>query len=354
MGDRKILDSDYANVEKEIKKITQEDQPFQRLELTKEEALEMFKDNPFKVQLITNKVPEGSLTSCYKCGPLIDLCRGPHIPSTGKVKAAAVMKHSSAYWLGKAELDSLQRIYAITFPDDKQMKANKKAVEAAAKNDNRKIGLQQELFFFHPTLAPGNAFWEERGLRVSMKLQDFIRKEWVASCHMPPPSQHQPKASRRQNELHGLIFDNSQRCFFPFRIDLRAAGSYRSAWPATERLWKLFKGLEQEVMAGCNFWPSRAEVVFPCRRFAEQSIISTHCDAVSRSPGSWHYLVVPVCWDCQYRIRGFNEVKHPLMFNAELFKISGHYMHYKDDMYNVNIEGEDWFLKPMNCPGHCI
>jgi Threonyl and Alanyl tRNA synthetase second additional domain len=90
--------------------------------LTKEEALELFADNPFKIEILTTKVPDGTRTTVYKCGDLIDLCRGPHVANTGKVKAFSTTRHSASYWLGDAENDSLQRLYGISFPDKKQLK----------------------------------------------------------------------------------------------------------------------------------------------------------------------------------------------------------------------------------------
>jgi threonyl-tRNA synthetase len=90
--------------------------------VTKEEALELFADNPFKVEILSTKVPDGTRTTVYKCGDLIDLCRGPHVAHTGKVKAFATTRHSATYWLGDAENDSLQRMYGISFPDKKQLK----------------------------------------------------------------------------------------------------------------------------------------------------------------------------------------------------------------------------------------
>lgn len=89
--------------------------------LTKVEALELFKSNAFKVSMIHNKIPDGSRVTAYKCGTLIDLCTGPHIPATTMIKAFRIEKNSSSYWLGKAGNDSLQRVYGITFPDKKMM-----------------------------------------------------------------------------------------------------------------------------------------------------------------------------------------------------------------------------------------
>merc|ERR1719482_1636122 len=117
---------------KEVETLVNKKEPFERLDLTKEEDLELFEENPFKVQLISTKIPDGAMTSAYKCGDLIDLCRGPHVPTTDRIKSFMCTKNSSAYWLGKAEYDSLQRIYGISFPDDKKMKEYKKVLEEAA------------------------------------------------------------------------------------------------------------------------------------------------------------------------------------------------------------------------------
>jgi alanyl-tRNA synthetase len=90
--------------------------------VTKEEALELFADNPFKVSILNTKVPDGSRTTVYKCGDLIDLCRGPHVTHTGKIKAFATTRHSATNWLGDTDNDTLQRMYGISFPDKKMLK----------------------------------------------------------------------------------------------------------------------------------------------------------------------------------------------------------------------------------------
>ncbi len=126
-------------VEQEFAKITKAKQKFERLVVTKDEALEMFAGNPFKEQLISNKVPDGSRTTVYKCGDLIDLCRGPHIPHTGRVKAFATTRHSATNWLGDTENDSLQRMYGITFPDKKLLKKWKENVEKVGKQHLFKV-----------------------------------------------------------------------------------------------------------------------------------------------------------------------------------------------------------------------
>jgi threonyl-tRNA synthetase len=111
-----------APVEAHVAKIIKEKQKFERMVITKEEGLELFADNPFKVSILQTKVPDGSRTTVYRCGDLIDLCRGPHLPHTGKVKAFAATRHSATNWLGDTDNDSLQRLYGISFPDKKMLK----------------------------------------------------------------------------------------------------------------------------------------------------------------------------------------------------------------------------------------
>ena len=116
-------------VEQEFQKIVKSKQKFERLVVTKDEALEMFEGNPFKTQIISTKVPDGSRTTVYRCGDLVDLCRGPHLPHTGRVKAFAATRHSATNWLGDTDNDMLQRMYGISFPDKKMLKVWKENQE---------------------------------------------------------------------------------------------------------------------------------------------------------------------------------------------------------------------------------
>ncbi|KAF1816720.1 threonyl-tRNA synthetase [Eremomyces bilateralis CBS 781.70] len=211
--------------------IIKDKQPFERLTLSKEDLLEMFQTNKYKQHIIKDKIPDGTFTTVYRCGPLIDLCRGPHVPDTGRIKAFQVLKNSASYFLGDAKNDSLQRIYGISFPEKKMLDEHMKYLEEAAKRDHRKIGKEQELFFFHE-LSPGSCFFLPHGTIIYNTLQAFIRSEY----------------------------------------------------------WK----------------------------------------------------------------RGYQEVVSPNMYNSELWKRSGHWQYYKDDMFTFDIEKEKWALKPMNCPGHTL
>uniref|UniRef100_A0A671XC77 threonine--tRNA ligase n=1 Tax=Sparus aurata TaxID=8175 RepID=A0A671XC77_SPAAU len=116
-----VSSNDFPGLENLCKKIIKEKQPFERLEIKKETLLEMFKYNKFKCRILNEKVTTPT-TTVYRCGPLIDLCRGPHVRHTGKIKALKVHKNSSTYWEGKADMETLQRIYGISFPDPKMLK----------------------------------------------------------------------------------------------------------------------------------------------------------------------------------------------------------------------------------------
>lgn len=132
----------YKPIEEAAKKIVSEKQTFHRIILSKEEALRLFAYNPFKTQLIESKIPDGGRVTAYKNGDLIDLCTGPHVPVTSRIKAFKVLKNSSAYWLGKATNDSLQRMYGVTFPSKKELDEYITLIEEAAKRDHRIIGKQ--------------------------------------------------------------------------------------------------------------------------------------------------------------------------------------------------------------------
>ncbi|KAG9084558.1 threonyl-tRNA synthetase, partial [Ceratobasidium sp. 370] len=247
--DRTVAAGDYPALETVAKSAMKDKQRFERLVVPKETLLEMFKAstrwiaiglppdsshpqyNKYKVQLIQSKIPDGTSTTVYRCGPMIDLCVGPHVPHTGRIKAFMITKNSSSYFLGDAANDSLQRIYGISFPDTKQLTEYKAFLAEAAKRDHRKIGKDQELFFFHE-LSPGSCFFLPHGTRIYNTLIELMREE--------------------------------------------------------------------------------------------------------------------------YKKRGYQEVISPNMFNSKLWEKSGHWANYKDDMFLLPVENDQFALKPMNCPGHAL
>uniref|UniRef100_A0A672ZB31 threonine--tRNA ligase n=1 Tax=Sphaeramia orbicularis TaxID=375764 RepID=A0A672ZB31_9TELE len=171
-----VSSNDFPCLENLCKKIIKEKQPFERLEIKKETLLEMFKYNKFKCRILNEKVTTPT-TTVYRCGPLIDLCRGPHVRHTGKIKALKVHKNSSTYWEGKADMETLQRVYGISFPDPKMLKEWEKFQEEAKNRDHRKLGREQDLFFFHD-LSPGSCFFLPKGAFIYNTLIEFIRSEY--------------------------------------------------------------------------------------------------------------------------------------------------------------------------------
>ncbi|MBW0507961.1 hypothetical protein O181_047676 [Austropuccinia psidii MF-1] len=176
-GDRAVHSTDYHSLQKVAELAIKEKQPFERLVVDKSDLLEMFAYNKYKTYIINSKIPDGTSTTVYRCGPMIDLCVGPHIPNTSQIKAFSVLKNSASYFLGDSANDSLQRIYGIAFPDKKAMVEYKKFLEEAAKRDHRKIGKDQELFFFND-ISPGSCFWLPHGTRIYNTLVDFFRSEY--------------------------------------------------------------------------------------------------------------------------------------------------------------------------------
>ena len=175
--EKPFSEEDLKLIEEEMKKIIKEDLEIERFELPKEEAIKFMKekDEPYKVELIED-LPEGEVISFYKQGEFTDLCRGPHLPTTGAVKAIKLLSSSGAYWRGDEHNKMLQRIYGISFPKASQLEEYLNMIEEAKKRDHRKLGKELELFFFDET-APGMAYWMPKGFKMMNVLIDFWRKE---------------------------------------------------------------------------------------------------------------------------------------------------------------------------------
>lgn len=165
-------------IEKEMKNIISHNEKFVRREVSKAEALEMFKGNEYKIELI-NELPENEVISVYYLGDdFVDLCRGPHVESTGKLQnfGYKLAKINGAYWRGNEKNKMLQRVYAYAFKDKKQLADYLNMLEEAKKRDHRKLGKEQELFFFDET-APGMAYWLPKGFTILNTLINFWREE---------------------------------------------------------------------------------------------------------------------------------------------------------------------------------
>ncbi|KAJ1506654.1 threonyl-tRNA synthetase [Coelomomyces lativittatus] len=176
--EKAVTPHDFPNLEKRVQRIQQEKQPFERLVMSKDHLLTMFQHNPFKCHLIRSKIKDDEKTTVYRCGPLIDLCRGPHVPHTGYIKAFAVLKNSSSYFLGDPTQPSLQRIYGMSFPDKIQLLEYKHFLAEAAKRDHRKIGKEQHLFFFHEW-SPGSCFFLPDGAHLYNTLMTLMKEAYI-------------------------------------------------------------------------------------------------------------------------------------------------------------------------------
>ncbi len=230
--EHRFTPEDLEKIEKEMAKIAKEAHVLERFEMDRDEALEYFKekDEVYKVDLIEN-LPSGEIISFYKLGEFTDLCRGPHLYDTKKVKAIKLLSIAGAYWRGDEKNKMLQRIYGTTYEKKKQLEEYLHRLEEAKKRDHRKLGKELELFSMQEE-GPGFPFFHPNGMIIRNLLEDFWREEHAK--------------------------------------------------------------------------------------------------------------------------RGYGEIKTPLILNESLWHQSGHWDHYKENMYFTNIDEGDYAIKPMNCPGSIL
>ncbi len=169
---------DFEKIEAKMHEIVKRDEKLERIVMPRNEAIKYFKDlgEHYKAEIIED-LPESETISLYRQGSFTDLCRGPHVPSTGKIgDAFKLMKVAGAYWRGDSTKEMLQRIYATAWADKKDLKAYLEMMEEAAKRDHRKLGREMDLFHFEPEYAPGAVFWHDKGFKIYRKLIEYMRK----------------------------------------------------------------------------------------------------------------------------------------------------------------------------------
>lgn len=233
LGDKVITEEDIPKIESEMKKCAKDGKYIVRNELTKQEALDMFKGDQYKIDLISRMDEADTVISCYTQGDFTDLCRGPHVESTKFLKNFKLIKFSGAYWKGDAKNKMLQRIYGVCFPTLEELEAHLQELEEAKERDHRKLGKDLGIFMFADLVGKGLPMWLPNGFILRHELQEYITKK----------------------EL------------------------------------KL----------------------------------------------------------------GYKHVMTPSLGNVELYKTSGHWDHYKDDMFpKMELENEAYVLRPMNCPHHMM
>ncbi|MFO3665844.1 threonine--tRNA ligase [Anaerococcus sp. ENR0831] len=231
--DHRFVPEDFAKIEKKMLEIAKADHKMERIEISRDEALKMFEEmgQDYKIELI-NDLPEDELITLYKMGDaFVDLCRGPHLESTKKIKAVKLKTIAGAYWRGDSDRQMLQRLYGISFEKAKQLEEWEELQKEIERRDHRKIGKEMDLFAFHEE-GPGFPFFHPNGMILMNELLDWWR------------------------------------------------------------------GVLEE--------------------------------------------------------RGYGEIKTPLIMNEELWHRSGHWDHYKENMYFTQIDEEDYAIKPMNCPGSLL
>ena len=176
LGDKSLSEEDFPKIEKEMKKISKDNKLINRIELSKEEALDMFKDDPYKIDLISRMDENDTVISAYKQGDFIDLCRGPHVESTKLIKHFKLLKVSGAYWKGDSKNKMLQRVYGICFENEGDLNEYLKFLEEAKKRDHKKLGKELGLFMMSE-YGPGFPFFLHNGMILRNELENFWYKE---------------------------------------------------------------------------------------------------------------------------------------------------------------------------------
>ena len=173
--ERAFTPEDLTAIEKKMKEIVKQNLPIQRSVMSRDEAIEYFKGigETYKAEIIAD-IPADQDLSLYQQGDFIDLCRGPHVPSTGKLKSFKLMKLAGAYWRGNSDNEMLQRIYGTAWKDKKELKAHLHRLEEAEKRDHRKIGKAMNMFHTQEE-APGMVFWHDAGWQIYLEIQNYIR-----------------------------------------------------------------------------------------------------------------------------------------------------------------------------------
>ncbi|EDP68009.1 threonyl-tRNA synthetase [Carnobacterium sp. AT7] len=168
-----ITDEDIPKIEAEMMAIVKENNPIIRKEVTREEALEIFKDDPYKVELITN-LPESEAITVYDQGDFVDLCRGVHVPSTGRIQVFKLLSLAGAYWRGNSDNKMMQRVYGTAFFDKKDLKEFIQMREEAKLRDHRKLGKELDLFMISPEVGSGLPFWLPKGATIRRTIERYI------------------------------------------------------------------------------------------------------------------------------------------------------------------------------------
>ncbi|SUO89371.1 threonine--tRNA ligase [Streptococcus uberis] len=176
-----ISNEDLPRIEAEMQKIVKENYPCIREEVTKEEALEIFKDDPYKIELINEHSDDAAGLTIYRQGEFVDLCRGPHVPSTGRIQVFHLLNVAGAYWRGNSDNAMMQRVYGTAWFDKKDLKAYLTRLAEAKERDHRKLGKELDLFMISQEVGQGLPFWLPDGATIRRTLERYITDKELAS-----------------------------------------------------------------------------------------------------------------------------------------------------------------------------
>ena len=190
LGDRVLSSDELPKIEQKMKELASQKMSFDRKEVSKEEAIAYFteKGDEYKLELLDG-LDDGTITF-YTQGNFTDLCRGPHIPSTGKIKAIKLLTIAGAYWRGDENRKQLTRIYGVSFPKQKELTAHLELLEEAKKRDHRKLGKEMELFTFSQKVGQGLPLWLPKGAQLREKLENFLKKAQTKAGYLPVITPH--------------------------------------------------------------------------------------------------------------------------------------------------------------------
>lgn len=246
----KISEEDFPKIEAEIKRIIKEKEPFERFHLDRDQARQLCADlrQDLKVEHIDTGLADQDSVSFYRQGEFVDLCRGPHIPDAGKIKAIKLLSVAGAYWKGDASGRQLQRLYGTAFFDKKALKAYLEQLEEARRRDHRVLGKQHGLFAINPEVGQGLCLWLPKGARVRITLEEFLRKELLGRGYDPVYSPHIGRVELYETSGHFPYYRDSQ---FP-PVFGSEAGGLLDAWSRRLEAGTLDRDAEDKLIAAAE------------------------------------------------------------------------------------------------------
>jgi threonyl-tRNA synthetase len=214
-----ITEADFPAIEAEMRRIVDEDEPFERIEASRERALEICRDlgQSFKVEHIEDGLADHAELSFYRQGEFLDLCRGPHVPRAGAIGAFKLLSVAGAYWKGDSSRRQLQRLYGTAFFSQAELEEHLRLVEEAKRRDHRALGKQLELFTIHPLVGSGLILWLPKGAQVRQTLENFIKGELKQRGYLPVYTPHVARVELYEISGHYPYYADSQ--FAPIEME---------------------------------------------------------------------------------------------------------------------------------------